>query len=103
MSESLDPLAFRRWLETWPHEVVGVAHSPADCPLACWLSSRGRGTYMVGEQGYYGCAGCGALRLERLPGWAKQFVELVDRAYGYRPVLKAGALSLLDCCLRKVG
>jgi hypothetical protein len=97
--EPLDPILFRTWLEVYPYHTVGLAGDVWRCPLACWLSLVRGKPYEVGGESY---GVVGVVESERLPAWAKRFVRLVDGAYGCRPVLRIGALSLLDRCLREV-
>ena len=101
MSDALDPLAFRMWLETYSYHTVGLAGDVCECPMASWLSEMHRYPYVVWG-GTYSPLDCGEHDPVPLPKWAQRFVELVDRTYGYRRVLRIGALSLLDRCLREV-
>ncbi len=101
MSEVLDPLAFRQWLETYSYHMVGLAGDSCECPLASWLSEMYGQPHVVCGGTYSPLDGAEHDPVP-LPTWAQRFVELVDRTYGYRRVLRIGALSLLDRCLREV-
>ena len=101
MSEVLDPLVFRQWLEMYAYHMVGLAGDACECPLVSWLSEMYGQPHVVCGGTYSPLDGVDHDPVP-LPKWAQRFVELVDRTYGYRRVLRIGALSLLDRCLREV-
>ena len=69
-----DKKHFRKWLMALKEDVVGYVGSSKGCPLANWLNmDTNRGDYEVGRE-YYGSEG----RTVLLPGWAWQFVTLLD-------------------------
>jgi hypothetical protein len=101
MADVLDLMAFRKWLEASSYHTVGLAGDSCECPIASWLSEMYRQPHVVCG-GMYSPLDLADHEPVPLPAWAKRFVEMVDRAYGCRPVLRIGALSLLDRCLREV-
>lgn len=89
----IDPEQFRAWLDG--HEgldLVGRAGEQRDCPLARYLSGRvGKpNAYWVGQTNVHGRG-----RRQRLPGWAIEFVRLVDVAAAGTPVTANTARDLL--------
>src|SRR5262245_53338991 len=92
------PDAFRAWLQgRRPHSVVGMCGATDGCPLATFVVAKtgtpyiSVGTYSV----LFGRDMVSASQV-RLPYWAAQFVDAVDRLGLGRVVCASEALSVFD-------
>ena len=97
-TQAPDRDAFRAWLaEAEPDQLVGYAVWAAECPLACFLRSRGARAPQVGTTGYYRDRFHPNARYHPLPDWARRFIQRTDDAgEQFLPVLAGEALATLD-------